>query len=75
MMAELLGRVTGYCKGKGGAMHIADLDMGILGANRIVGGGIPIAVGAALACKTLIMGSLARLPWRPIGAVSLLDTA
>ncbi|MGI6558293.1 MAG: thiamine pyrophosphate-dependent dehydrogenase E1 component subunit alpha [Limnochordia bacterium] len=48
MMAELLGKATGYCKGKGGSMHIADLDLGILGANGIVGSGIPIAVGAAL---------------------------
>lgn len=51
MMAELYGRATGYCKGKGGSMHIADLDAGILGANGIVGAGIPIAVGAALACR------------------------
>jgi len=51
MMAELLGRETGYCKGKGGSMHIADLDIGILGANGIVGGGIGLATGAALACK------------------------
>ncbi len=48
MMAELMGRVTGYCKGKGGSMHIADLEEGNLGANGIVGGGIPIAVGTAL---------------------------
>ena len=48
MMAELLGRATGYCKGKGGSMHIADLDSGNLGANGIVGGGHNIAVGAAL---------------------------
>jgi len=47
MLAELLGRVTGYCKGKGGSMHIADLDLGILGANGIVGGGIGLATGAA----------------------------
>jgi len=47
MMAELLGRATGYCKGKGGSMHIADLDLGILGANGIVGGGMGIATGAA----------------------------
>ena len=58
MMAELFGKSTGYCKGKGGSMHIADLDVGILGANGIVGGGIPIAVGAALACKTLNNGRL-----------------
>lgn len=49
MMAELFAKSTGYCKGKGGSMHIADLDIGILGANGIVGGGPPIAVGAALA--------------------------
>lgn len=51
MMAELYARETGYCRGKGGSMHIADLDLGILGANGIVGGGIPIAVGAALALR------------------------
>jgi pyruvate dehydrogenase E1 component alpha subunit len=48
MMAELFGRKTGYCKGKGGSMHIADFDIGILGANGIVSGGIPTAVGAAV---------------------------
>jgi TPP-dependent pyruvate/acetoin dehydrogenase alpha subunit len=51
MMAELLGRATGYCHGKGGSMHIADLDLGILGANGIVGGGIGIATGAAYSCR------------------------
>jgi pyruvate dehydrogenase E1 component alpha subunit len=51
MMAELFGRRTGYCKGKGGSMHIADIDLGILGANGIVAAGIPIAVGAALSAK------------------------
>ncbi len=51
MMAELFGRSTGYCKGKGGSMHIADVDLGILGANGIVGAGMPIATGAAFACK------------------------
>lgn len=51
MMAELMGRAAGYCKGKGGSMHIADLDLGILGANGIVGGGISLATGAAYACK------------------------
>jgi len=51
MMAELLGKSTGYCKGKGGSMHIADLDVGILGANGIVGGGIGIATGAGLSSK------------------------
>ena len=50
-MAELMGKATGYCKGKGGSMHIADLTKGNLGANAIVGGGIPIAVGGALASK------------------------
>lgn len=48
MMAELFGRTTGYCKGKGGSMHIADRDLGILGANGIVGAGQDIAVGAGL---------------------------
>ena len=47
MMAELYGKVTGYCKGKGGSMHITDMKIGMLGANGIVAGGIPIAVGAA----------------------------
>jgi pyruvate dehydrogenase E1 component alpha subunit len=51
MMAELLGKATGYCKGKGGSMHIADIDAGILGANGIVGGGMGIATGAALSSK------------------------
>jgi len=51
MMAELFGKATGYCKGKGGSMHIADVELGILGANGIVGAGQPIATGAAFACK------------------------
>ncbi|MUK87633.1 pyruvate dehydrogenase [Ornithinibacillus sp. L9] len=51
MMAELFGRTTGYCKGKGGSMHIADVDMGNLGANGIVAGGIPLAVGSALTAQ------------------------
>lgn len=51
MMAELFGKATGYCQGKGGSMHIADVSLGILGANGIVGAGIPIAVGSALASK------------------------
>lgn len=51
MMAELFGRSTGYCRGKGGSMHIADVNLGILGANGIVGAGMPIATGAAFACK------------------------
>jgi pyruvate dehydrogenase E1 component alpha subunit len=49
MMAELAARSTGYCHGRGGSLHMADFDLGILGANGIVAGGIPIAVGAALA--------------------------
>lgn len=51
MMAEICGRVTGYCKGRGGSMHIADAQTGNLGANGIVGGGIPIGVGAGLSIK------------------------
>ncbi len=51
MMAELFGKETGYCKGKGGSMHIADVDIGMLGANGLVGGGIPIATGAALSAQ------------------------
>ena len=51
MMAELFAKKTGYCHGKGGSMHIADLDLGILGANGIVGAGVPIATGAGLALK------------------------
>jgi len=51
MMAELYSKKTGYNKGKGGSMHIADVDIGILGANGIVGAGIPIATGAALSAQ------------------------
>src|SRR6266704_451829 len=51
MMAELFGRVDGACKGKGGSMHIADVSRGMLGANGIVGGGPPLACGAALTAK------------------------
>lgn len=51
MMAEILGKETGYCKGRGGSMHIAAFDTGSLGALAVVGSGIPIAVGAALAFK------------------------
>lgn len=53
MMAEVLGKATGYCKGKGGSMHIADVEHGNLGATGIVGGNIPVAVGAALAQKLM----------------------
>ena len=51
MFAELYGRTTGYCKGKGGSMHIADFSQGIIGANAIVSGGLPIALGAGLSNK------------------------
>ena len=53
MMAELYGKSTGYCKGKGGSMHIADIDLCHLGANGIVGAGLPIAAGAALTFKEI----------------------
>src|SRR5437763_12999226 len=51
MMAELLGRATGYSGGKGGSMHIADMDKHMLGANGIVGGGMGLATGAALSAQ------------------------
>src|SRR4051812_21862341 len=51
MMAELFGRRDGYCKGKGGSMHIADFDVGMLGANGIVGAGLPITAGAGVAAQ------------------------
>lgn len=51
MMAELFGKSTGYCHGKGGSMHVADVSLGILGANGIVGAGIPIATGSGLTSK------------------------
>jgi len=51
MMAELFGRETGVCKGKGGSMHLADFNVGMLGASAIVGGGLPLAVGAGLSIK------------------------
>jgi len=50
-MAEILGKKTGYCKGKGGSMHIADFSIGMLGATAVVGAGIPIAAGAGLSIK------------------------
>lgn len=58
MFAEFFGKETGYCRGRGGSMHIADVAKGNLGANGIVGGGIPIAVGAALAAKRLGTGAV-----------------
>lgn len=59
MMAELFGRQTGICRGRGGSMHIADPRLGILGANGIVGAGIPLAVGAGLSAKLLDDGRVA----------------
>jgi acetoin:2,6-dichlorophenolindophenol oxidoreductase subunit alpha len=58
MFAEFFGKTTGYCGGRGGSMHIADVSTGNLGANGIVGGGIPIAVGAALTAKRLKTGKV-----------------
>ncbi|MGD9138603.1 MAG: thiamine pyrophosphate-dependent dehydrogenase E1 component subunit alpha [Desulfobacterales bacterium] len=51
MVAELFGKATGYCRGKGGSMHIADFSLGILGANGVVGGGLPIITGAGFSIK------------------------
>jgi acetoin:2,6-dichlorophenolindophenol oxidoreductase subunit alpha len=59
MMAEIYGRKTGYCKGKGGSMHIADFSIGMLGADGIVGAGLPIATGAALAAQLEGKGAVA----------------
>lgn len=59
MMAELYGKRTGYCKGKGGSMHIADIDLGIIGANGIVGGGLPLAAGSAYAHNLMGKGNVA----------------
>lgn len=58
MFAEFFGKETGYCKGRGGSMHIADVEKGNLGANGIVAGGIPISVGAALSAKRLKTGKV-----------------
>lgn len=66
MMAEIFGKDSGLCRGKGGSMHIADLSKGMLGANAIVGGAPPLAIGAALTAKTLKTGNV---------GVSLLVTA
>src|SRR5438067_3707401 len=59
MMAELYGKATGSCRGKGGSMHIADVSKGMLGANGIVGGGAPLAVGAGLTAKINGSGQVA----------------
>ena len=58
MMAELMGKATGYCGGKGGSMHVCDLDLNMLGANGIVGGGVPIAVGAGFANRYRANGAV-----------------
>ncbi|ROU03826.1 thiamine pyrophosphate-dependent dehydrogenase E1 component subunit alpha [Histidinibacterium lentulum] len=58
MMAEIAGKETGYCRGKGGSMHIADMGLGHLGANAIVGGGVPAVVGAALVAKRRNSGAV-----------------
>ena len=57
-IAELFGKEDGYCRGRGGSMHIADFTIGHLGANAIVGGGVPIATGAAMAGRYLQDGSV-----------------
>ncbi|MEE3373224.1 MAG: thiamine pyrophosphate-dependent dehydrogenase E1 component subunit alpha [Planctomycetota bacterium] len=59
MMAELFGRETGLCGGKGGSMHVADLELGMMGANGIVGGGPPLVTGAALTAKRAGQGEVA----------------
>ncbi len=59
MMAELFGRRTGLCGGKGGSMHVADFELGMMGANGIVGGGPPLVTGAALAAKRAGQGNVA----------------
>lgn len=59
MMAEIYGKKTGYCKGKGGSMHIADFSIGMLGADGIVGAGLPIATGAAVAAQLEKRGNVA----------------
>jgi len=59
MMAEIYGKKTGYCKGKGGSMHIADFSIGMLGADGIVGAGLPIATGAAMAAQLENKGNVA----------------
>lgn len=59
MMAEIFGKKDGLCGGKGGSMHIADLEKGMMGANGIVGGGPPLICGAALTAKTLKTGGVA----------------
>ena len=59
VFSEIAGKSNGLCKGKGGSMHVADIDVGMLGANGIVGGGPPLATGAALAAKLDKKGGVA----------------
>ena len=59
MFAEILGKATGYCRGKGGSMHVACFERGVTGANGIVGGGIPMALGLAVAARELGTGGVA----------------
>ena len=70
MMAELYGKATGYCKGKGGSMHITDMSIGMLGANGIVGGGIPMAVGAAYGAARIRHTDQVAVPFFGDGATS-----
>ena len=63
MAAEIYGKKTGTCGGKGGSMHIADLDKGMMGANGIVGGGPPLVCGAGLAAKSSAPGTLPLRSW------------
>ncbi len=74
MMAEIFGRSTGTCRGRGGSMHIADLEKGMLGANGIVGGGPPIACGAALTSKYRRTGGVA-IAFTGDGAINQGSTA
>jgi acetoin:2,6-dichlorophenolindophenol oxidoreductase subunit alpha len=61
LMAEMMGKASGCCGGKGGSMHMTDASLGLLGANAIVGAGLPIALGAALTSQVLGQD---RVPWR-----------
>ena len=73
MMAELMGRVTGYCHGLGGSMHIADLDLHILGANGIVGASMPLSCGAALAAKLRGEDTVVVAGMRPVVEIQIFD--
>ncbi|MEZ4518742.1 MAG: thiamine pyrophosphate-dependent dehydrogenase E1 component subunit alpha [Chloroflexota bacterium] len=70
MMAELFGKSTGYCKGKGGSMHITDMSIGMLGANGIVAGGIPMAVGAAYGAAKIRKTKQVAVPFFGDGATN-----